>query len=203
MNVIPFSPNIFNIFNRFDRDFICLFKLNRFYIFQFLQDPFEKIPEIYKQEIPRLAVTRFSATLKKMNGSMVFDDGSDLEEVPNEVCVMHVVHAFKLAVELREKDQGSRRSMLSQGVNYIIWGVREPFKLSFTGQLNFQKLRFHALLYFQVLSKLFPMIYILFKYFSFDILHELKYTTEMRHFPDQNIRKINLHITRKIMSMKG
>ena len=45
--------------------------------------------------------------------SMVFDDGSDLEEVPNEVCVMHVVHAFKLAVELREKDQGSRRSMLS------------------------------------------------------------------------------------------
>ena len=44
---------------------------------------------------------------------MVFDDGSDLEEVPNEVCVMHVVHAFKLAVEVREKDQGSRRSMLS------------------------------------------------------------------------------------------
>ena len=67
MDVIPFSPNIFNIFSRFDRDFICLLKLNRLYIFQFLSDPFEKIPEIYKQEMPRLAVTRFSATLKKMN----------------------------------------------------------------------------------------------------------------------------------------
>ena len=45
--------------------------------------------------------------------SMVFDDSSDLEEIPDEVCVMHVVHAFKLALEVREKDQGSRRSMLS------------------------------------------------------------------------------------------
>lgn len=45
--------------------------------------------------------------------SMVFDDSSDLEEIPDEVCVMHVVHAFKLAVEVREKYQGSRRSTLS------------------------------------------------------------------------------------------
>ena len=36
MNIIPFSPNIFNILSRFDLDFICLFKLNRFFIFQFL-----------------------------------------------------------------------------------------------------------------------------------------------------------------------
>ena len=43
------------------------------------------------------------------------------------------------------------------------------------------------------------MIYILFIYFLIDILHELKYTTEI----SKNIRKINLHITRKIMSMKG
>lgn len=114
------------------------------FLFKNEQDPFEKIPEIYKQEMPRLAVTRFSATLKKMNVdlflsrvvevitlvlahekdtssklslseylSMVFDDSSDLEEIPDEVCVMHVVHAFKLALEVREKDQGSRRSMLS------------------------------------------------------------------------------------------
>lgn len=44
---------------------------------------------------------------------MAFEDSSDLGEIPDEVCVMHVIRAFKLAVEVRDKDQGRRRSMKS------------------------------------------------------------------------------------------
>lgn len=34
-------------------------------------------------------------------------------EIPDEVCLMHVIRAFKLVVEERDKDQGRRRSMKS------------------------------------------------------------------------------------------
>lgn len=113
-------------------------------LFEHGQDPFEKISEIFKQEMQRPAITRFSAALKKVNVdlflsriievislmltheedvtgelrlseylSMSFDDSSDLDEIPDEVCVKHVIHAFQLAVEMRDRDQGRRRSMMS------------------------------------------------------------------------------------------
>ena len=31
------------------------------------QDPFEKVPDIFKTEMPRKAITRFSAAMKRVN----------------------------------------------------------------------------------------------------------------------------------------
>ena len=45
--------------------------------------------------------------------SRVFDDSSDLDKTPDQVKVMHIVHACELALDVREKDQGRRRSMMS------------------------------------------------------------------------------------------
>ncbi|XP_078382607.1 E3 ubiquitin-protein ligase rnf213-alpha-like isoform X3 [Oculina patagonica] len=41
------------------------------------------------------------------------DDYPDAEEIPEEVCVKHVIYAWQLALEVRERDQGRRRSMMS------------------------------------------------------------------------------------------
>ena len=45
--------------------------------------------------------------------SRVFDDSSDLDETPDQVKVMHIIHACKLALDVREKDQGRMSSMMS------------------------------------------------------------------------------------------
>ena len=45
--------------------------------------------------------------------SRVFNNSSDLDETPDQVKVMHIVHACELALDVREKDQGRRRSMMS------------------------------------------------------------------------------------------
>ncbi|PFX15559.1 E3 ubiquitin-protein ligase RNF213 [Stylophora pistillata] len=56
--------------------------------------------------------------------SMRFDDSTDLDEIrpgdsetptriPDEVYVKYVIHAFELAVEVRDRDQGRRRSIMS------------------------------------------------------------------------------------------
>ena len=47
--------------------------------------------------------------------SRVFYDSSDLDETPDQVKVMHIIHACELALDVREKDQGRKRSMMSRG----------------------------------------------------------------------------------------
>ena len=41
------------------------------------------------------------------------NDYPDANEIPEDVCVKHVIYAWQLALEARERDQGRRRSMMS------------------------------------------------------------------------------------------
>ncbi|RMX46174.1 hypothetical protein pdam_00007851, partial [Pocillopora damicornis] len=99
-----------------------LFK-NRQVLFQFFPDSFEEISESFKEEMPRDTIALLSAALKRMDVdlilrrgeylSRVFDDSSDLDQTPDEVKVKHIIHACKLALDVREKDRRRRRSMMS------------------------------------------------------------------------------------------
>ncbi|CAH3037780.1 unnamed protein product, partial [Pocillopora meandrina] len=101
-----------------------LFRNRQILIFQFFQDPFEDISESFKEEMPRDTIALLSAALKRMDVdlflrrvieylSRVFYDSSDLDQTPDQVKVMHIIHACELALDVREKDQGRKRSMMS------------------------------------------------------------------------------------------
>ena len=44
---------------------------------------------------------------------MYVDGYPDADKIPEDVCVKHVIYAWQLALEARERDQGRRRSMMS------------------------------------------------------------------------------------------
>ncbi|XP_022797655.1 E3 ubiquitin-protein ligase rnf213-alpha-like isoform X3 [Stylophora pistillata] len=105
------------------------------FLFKNRQDPFEKVSDSFKEEMPKNTILLLSAALKRMDVdlflsrvievislllvheeernremglseylSRVFDDSSDLDGIPEEVKVMHVIHACKLALDVRVRD---------------------------------------------------------------------------------------------------
>ena len=44
---------------------------------------------------------------------MYLNNYPDVAEIPEDVCVKHVIYAWQLALDVRETDQGRRRSMMS------------------------------------------------------------------------------------------
>ena len=47
-----------------------------------------------------------------LDGKLQYEERYE-KSIPEDVCVKHVIYAWQLALEARERDQGRRRSMMS------------------------------------------------------------------------------------------
>ena len=67
---------------------------------------------IFNRATSKCTVYSYFRLGEYFDGKLQYEERYE-ESIPDDVCVKHVIYAWQLALEARERDQGRRRSMMS------------------------------------------------------------------------------------------